>query len=92
MYQYGDLFYEPINEIAVQFFMGQIKKGIALSEPVIAKIPGSEKMVIVDGRSRLIASERCGDDTFDAYVIEKTDPEKLIELRKSMNERFRGLN
>jgi len=94
MAEYEDLFDEPVNEVAVQFFMGQIEKGIALPAPVIAKIPGSEKKVIVDGRSRLIAAERCGleNDTFSAYVIEETDPERLIELRKSMNERFRGLN
>ena len=72
--------------------MDQIEKGAALPAPVVAKIPGSDRKVIVDGRSRLIAAERCGGDTLSAYVIEETEPEKLIEFRKSMNERFRGLN
>jgi hypothetical protein len=44
---------------------------------------------VVDGRSRIEAAHRLGEETIDAYVINEKDlpPEEFAKLRRSLNER-----
>lgn len=86
-FQFDD---ESLNEAAVQYFVDRIRKGLRMPMPVINK--DDDGYVVVDGRNRLEAAKRCGADSVAAYVLEESDPEKLVELRLMLNEQSRRMN
>jgi len=81
---------EPINEPAVQYFLRLIDEGKPIPEPVLAETEDGQ-MVVVDGRSRLVAARRRGSTTFSAYIIDAKDND-LNELRAGLNAATRNQN
>ena len=76
---------DPLNEAVINLLCEEIRKGNALPAPVLMKAPDG-RYVVVDGRNRIAAAERCGATEISAYILDEVSPEKLVEIRKGLNE------
>ena len=84
---------EPPDESLVQIYEERLRKGVAVTYPVLVrKADGRHSPLDEDDRAKVEAAKRCGADSVWAYVIDDPGPEKLQELRRSLEAERLGRN
>jgi transcriptional regulator with XRE-family HTH domain len=82
---------ETPSALAVDYWTEQARKGKPIPKPVVMEQENG-RFRVVDGRARIEAAKRLGEQSIPAHVVERLSEESFRELRRALNQQYRLSN